>query len=600
MALIRKTEKHLRQNVLFWVCNLIIFWLLTLGPYLRWSDKNLPIPGPFTLLSYLPFFSGNRYPSRYSVMLMLAVAVLAGYGLWLLLERQNKSSTSTTSRAQFMTILFPALLTLFYLFEHASFPLPITDFRIPAIYEHIAKYPGNGALLELPTGWRNGARVVGKLDALIMMQQWYQTAHGKRRLGGNTSRNPAYKFQYFIDAPLIGDLILLMNGDRDHLEPVIEAQLPELIQRNQPIAPQVLRHLGIELVTVHVEKSPPALLHFIEEALPLIQLDEWQGPDWTGAPSTIRLYQVENDTHKQSSQEIIFADPMAKLSLDQGWTALSDEMHYATQPQPQLLLDLPIQTSTVALQLWSPSDTVAVWLNGEKLVQAEISHALPTNGEWITATIPLGSAAPLIDELKFDFGNQWATPSRLVPPHPSGWPIGESGITLAPGTAIVVRSAGDEVGTFAQIYVTSKSAGSAAPLTQDWSLNQRGYNLVALNQQAQLLGRANFDTNADANAPLAQWLDQWPAGTIIVGAVDDEASYNLTEETVNALMMLGVRTDLREKFRWSHAFIGAIGAPANSALEDVSLLRPATVFVGATVDGTKLYGGVQAIIFDEE
>jgi hypothetical protein len=34
-----------------------------------------------------------------------------------------------------------------------------------------------------------------------MMQQWYQSEHGQRRLGGNTSRNPAYKFQYFTDAP---------------------------------------------------------------------------------------------------------------------------------------------------------------------------------------------------------------------------------------------------------------------------------------------------------------------------------------------------------------------------------------------------------------
>ena len=594
-------------NILFWTCNLIIFWLLTLGPYLRWADKNLPIPGPFSLLSYLPFFSGNRYPSRYSVMLMLSVAVLAGYGLWILLawmaRRQasaNKDQSTLKNRI-FYPIGLPILLTLFYLFEHASFPLPITDFRVPAIYERIADYPGDIALLELPTGWRNGARVVGKLDALIMMQQWYQTVHGKRRLGGNTSRNPDYKFQYFTDAPLIGDLIMLMNGDRTHLAPVIEAQLEKLIRRNEPVAPQVLRHLGIELVTVHVEKSPPALLRFVEEALPLTLLDEWHGPDWTGASSTIRLYLVESIPHDitvQSSEQITFADPGATLYLDAGWTALADSMRYATQPRAQLLLDLPAQTEAVQLQLWSQSDQVTVWLNGQKLTQAEIPDASPTHGEWITVSIPQGVAAPLIDELQFDFGNQSVVPSSLASTsRSSSWPIGETGITLVPGAAIVVRSAGDEVGSFAQIYVTtaSGSATDMLSIVQDWSLNQRGYNLVALNPQGEVLGQANFDTNGDPDAPMGSWLAQWQAGTIIAGAVDDEASYSLTEEDVAALARLGVSTDLREHFRWSHAFIGVAGAPAGSAIEELSLLQPATVSVGAAVDGTAIYGGLQAL-----
>ena len=84
-------------------------------------------------------------------------------------------------------------------------------------------------LLELPTGWRNGARVLGRSDVLIMMQQWYQSEHGERRLGGNTSRNPDYKFQYFTEAPLIGDLIGLMNADRDH---IAQALLPLYMARS--------------------------------------------------------------------------------------------------------------------------------------------------------------------------------------------------------------------------------------------------------------------------------------------------------------------------------------------------------------------------------
>ena len=67
-----------------WGLSGLFFWLLTLGPQVRWAGQDLPLPGPFALVSRLPFFSGNRYPSRYGVMLMLTAAVLVGAALfWL-------------------------------------------------------------------------------------------------------------------------------------------------------------------------------------------------------------------------------------------------------------------------------------------------------------------------------------------------------------------------------------------------------------------------------------------------------------------------------------------------------------------------------------
>lgn len=51
--------------------------------------------------------------------------------------------------------------------------------------------PGDWALLDIPVAWRNGSRVTGTLDTTIMFEQWYQSAHQKRLLAGNTSRNPA-------------------------------------------------------------------------------------------------------------------------------------------------------------------------------------------------------------------------------------------------------------------------------------------------------------------------------------------------------------------------------------------------------------------------
>lgn len=129
---------------------------------------------------------------------------------------------------------------------------------------------------------------------------------------------------------------------------------------------------------------------------------------------------------------------------------------------------------------------------------------------------------------------------------------------------------------------------------QDVAVGQRGYNLVALDKDGTVLDSVVFDTHASpaSSAALAAWVAQWPVGTLIAGAVMDEASYALQAEAVAALASAGVAGDLRGKFRWSHAFIGAVGAPMGSGRGDLQLLQPATTYVGAPVDGAAVSGGV--------
>jgi len=98
----------------------------------------------------------------------------------------------------------------------------------------------------------------------------------------------------------------------------------------------------------------------------------------------------------------------------------------------------------------------------------------------------------------------------------------------------------------------------------------RGYNLVALDPASgETRAAAAFDTNGDsgATARLARWVAQLPSGTIVMGAASDEASAMLGAEAVAALRTLGVETDMRGRFRESHAFVGVKGAPPGSALE---------------------------------
>ena len=81
-----------RRKLAGWIWAAVVFGILALGPLLqinghyRFSlDGLLPegvtFPLPFTLFHYIPFVNANRAPNRTSVILMLALAVLASYGL---------------------------------------------------------------------------------------------------------------------------------------------------------------------------------------------------------------------------------------------------------------------------------------------------------------------------------------------------------------------------------------------------------------------------------------------------------------------------------------------------------------------------------------
>jgi hypothetical protein len=583
-----------RWQGLFWPLTTFVFWLLTLGPVIRIAGQATPIigpiPGPFALVSLLPFFNGNRYPSRYSVMVMLGVAVLAGYGMLGIRDW----GVGTGKRRPITNRIIAASLIALFLLEHLSIPLPLNDFRIPPVYQTIAAEPGDFAVLELPTGWRNGARVMGRSDVLIMMEQWYQTAHGKRLLGGNTSRNPAYKFQYFTDAPLIGDLIGLMNADQPHIGPVVESEWDALVARNRTVAPAVLDFLDVRFVLVHVEKSPPDLLRFVEEALPVSLVEEWRGPDWTGADSTIRLYRaVDRVTPTEWTVEP--ATPAGRLYLAEGWSSLDvgGRIRYANRTEPAVLLDIPTGGGTLTFDVYGPARLAGLRLNGAQIDW--VSGPLEGARQEIIATVPSGVADQPVDRLVLEFQDTpWSSLYIDFPTKEIGQPVGETGTFLPPGHGIVAVSAGEEVGDFARIYLTNR-----AFVGEDVALGERGYNLIAVNPEGDLLDRAVFDTLADAgqSAALATWVNGWPRGTVIAGAVNDEASIHLGEDGVNALAGLGVFTDLRGRFRWSHAFVGVVGAEKATAREDAALLRPALAVVGMPVDGSVIFGGIGRMHF---
>ncbi|HUW10268.1 MAG TPA: interleukin-like EMT inducer domain-containing protein, partial [Anaerolineae bacterium] len=566
--------------VRFWGLAALVFFSLTLGPTVRVDGQDSGIPGPFALIAQLPFLKGNRYPSRYSVMLVLSCGLLAAVGLRHLLAggREDGSLRSTVRGAeggdgrgrvsgglrpskrvrggrvlgQYRGPLLGTIVSLLFVFEHLSIPLPLSDMRVPAPYSVVAAESGDFAVLELPIGWRNGGWVLGKQDVVIMFEQWYQTAHGKRLLGGNTSRNPEFKFQYFAQAPLLSSLIGAQNGREIPLE-VREA--------DRELAPQVLGFLGVRFVAIHEPPASAELIAYVEESIPLDLVSERDG---------VRLYRIVAPPGGPGTIDL--STPLGRMHLGEGWSPVTGRVQgeaavWAQRQEVRLLASLSGDEKELRFRAWAPRSGQSVTFRSG----GREWGSLDLHPGWSDYVVDLTPATvhPGLNDIRLRF-------SELTPLADLGSVASSSdeigGWRIVP--SVVVQSAGLESGghDLGHIFVGG----------QDVSTNQRGYNVVALGPRGELLWSNAFDTHLDRGAShaMAEAIDALDTGDLVAVAAADEASSNLTEEAVLALRGIGATTDLRGKFRWGHAVVGVKGAMAGEAVEAAAVLAPAYAHVG--------------------
>ncbi|MCL7453712.1 MAG: hypothetical protein M8467_11770 [Anaerolineae bacterium] len=550
-----------RRTVRFWSLAAALFWLLTLGPSLRVNGQGTGVPLPFALVARLPFFEGNRYPSRYSVMLLLCLAMLVAFGLSFLLSRQRPS------RSRFVHLAAP-LLVLLLLFEHLSMPLPLSDMRVPDVYRTLQReMPGDFALLDLPVAWRNGFRVTGTQHPTIMFQQYYQSVHQKRLLAGNTSRNPPLKFQYFTEAPLINTLIALETG-----QPVA----PAVVERDRALAPQVLRFFDIQAIVVHPGETGPGMIPYVESTMPVQAFyDDGQ----------IVAYRVQLPPWPER-WDIEPGDDLARLSFAEGWGVPAAGIIWAQRQEARLLVPLSGQEARLAFRAYAPGPGQQLRLQVEEWESEPVALAPGWQDYELSLPVDVG-----LNEVRLHFEERYPAGSAQVSPRAIGSTGVESPVNL------VVQSAGLDVGSFGHIYVDGR----------DVALGQRGYHVAVLDPQTGSLEQvASFDTHLDAGASqaLADMLRDVPTGHLVAVAAADEASRLLGQEAVDALRGIGASGDLREKFRWGHAMVGVQGAAPGTAIESLDWMRPVSIVVGegatepflaVAFDGIRFTTGLAAV-----
>ncbi len=528
-----------------WRWSALTFTILSLGPLLTINGQNrfnldgleVTFPLPFALLHYLPLINANRVPNRFGIPLTMTLAILVGYGLaWLF----NKKSRLTP----YFLLLTPFLL----LFDQYSVPLPLTSARIPLVYHHIGAETGDFTIMQLPLGWRNS---YGTLGAEQTQLQYYQTVHHRPMLGGNTSRNPAFKFDYYRRIPLFFALT-----ETELYRPVDETMLARARQQ----AAELMTLYNIKYLVIHdpiPQRKPYEDTFTATQTLALTLIPHQAEPIYTSPVGQTSVCPDMRQTEVCPTIRVrAFAVSPAPLpnplTIDFGeWTSApyrgegwdKEEQIYgatanwAIADQAEIFFPAHEQNNrTLQLHLApfsypnAPPQQMSLSLN-------EAGQPLRTvilNEGWqvITATLPQADVKNGLNRLRLNFAHM-AQPRQVLP---ASQAIGQTGV-IAP-MDIEVNSGAD----FAFMTV---GFGKTA---QDASVHRRGVNVAVIDQKSgEIVTKRGFDTGANRyeTGALNQFLASLPAGQIVIMATQGlEVTTFFDAETWAGLASLGLKTDL--------------------------------------------------------
>jgi hypothetical protein len=264
-----------RRAAGFWGLCALAFAVLALGPVLHVGGQDEiagvgPIPMPYALLRQaIPFLKISRSVSRFDVVVMLCLAVLAALGLsWLL----NRVGQLDKKRVSWLAAGALALVGL----EFWVAPYPVTYPETRPFHYQLAQEAGQFAVMDIPMDyWDRPGNLLN------------QTVHQKPMVSGYTSRsNPR--------AP--ADRTPVLQTFR-YLAPDINAADP------RALAATVLADLDVRYVIVHKNDLPPgdyrqtvlSTADDVFQGWPVVVDDDWLKVYRVPPPDTRLPYLVLGD-----------------------------------------------------------------------------------------------------------------------------------------------------------------------------------------------------------------------------------------------------------------------------------------------------------------
>lgn len=198
----------------------IVAWLFSQPPWWQFGKIKIYLP-PYFMYKILPMF---RAYCRFGIVVILATAVLAGYGLKFILERQ---------KTQLRRYLIAGLYWGLILFEF--FNNPFTHYidlsKYPSVYDWVKTLPDDAIIAEYPM----------IKDGVNEKYKFYQTIHHKKLINGAVPGMPGYRVK----------LMILNLGAKN--------------------TPFILKYLGARYVIVHTKEYEESENYLIRQQLKKIR-----------------------------------------------------------------------------------------------------------------------------------------------------------------------------------------------------------------------------------------------------------------------------------------------------------------------------------------
>jgi hypothetical protein len=175
-----------------WLLPLIVFSLWALGPFIEVAGHATPFSLPAVIVRWIPVVANARIPARAIVVVYLACALLAAFGVQRLLADGRRT--------------LAAVLVGLLLIDYAAAPPPVVQLARPAVLDALVSDPAAGAVLEVPLGLRDGFGETGTLDPNAM---WLQTIHERPIAGGFVARLPRDAAARYRQEPALAPLLEL-------------------------------------------------------------------------------------------------------------------------------------------------------------------------------------------------------------------------------------------------------------------------------------------------------------------------------------------------------------------------------------------------------
>jgi hypothetical protein len=192
---------------------LILFALLSIGPFLQISGYVTAAPGIYLIYNSIPFFNVLREPGRFDIPMELLLGIIAAFGLTKLEAKLGQGIKS----------YLPVIILILLLIEYNSWPTSKQMFAgmyanatIPKNYSEIGDLKGNFSMLILPA-------FPGPSELYPGKELYYQTTFKKPLVGGYTTRDNETQVFSLENMPLIASAYYLQNGENlSYGSPVFE------------------------------------------------------------------------------------------------------------------------------------------------------------------------------------------------------------------------------------------------------------------------------------------------------------------------------------------------------------------------------------------